>query len=75
MSTPAQEWMEQGIEKGKLAGKAEAFLRLARMKFGKLSTSQVSKVRNASAVDLDAWLKRLMTSDSVVDVFGGHKRN
>ena len=87
MSTPAQEWMEQGIEKGieqgieqgiekgMLAGKAETFLNLARVKFGKLSTSQVARVRNASSVDIDAWLERLITSDSIMDVFGGHRRH
>ncbi len=75
MSTPAQEWMEQGIEKGRRAGKAETLLRQARMKFGKLSPSQVARVRDASIVDLDAWLERLMISDSIKDVFGGHNRN
>ena len=79
MASAAQEWMEQGrlegIVEGELKGKAETFLRLARLRFGYLSHSRIAPVRNASTDDLDAWLERLMTAKTLDEVFGGRRRH
>ena len=65
----------EGIVEGELKGKAETFLRQARLRFGDLSHSRIATVRNASTDDLDAWLERLMTAKTLDDVFGRHRRH
>ena len=83
MGTAAQIWMEQGkaagIVEGKAAGiaegKADTFLRLARLKFGELSSAQAEQVRNASPEQLDAWLEALLTARDIDGVLGERIRH
>ena len=68
-----------GIMEGKAAGimegKAETFLRLARLKFGELSSVQTEQVRNASTERLDSWLEALLTAKDIDGVLGEHTRH
>ena len=75
MGTAAQIWMERGKAAGITAGKAETFLRQARLKFGDLSAERVDEVRSASSEQLDAWLDVLMTADDINAVFGDRTRH
>ncbi len=75
MASAAQELTEQGRLEGIVEGKAETFLRLARLRFGDLSSSRIATVRKASIDNLDVWLERLMTAKTIEDVFGGHSRH
>ncbi len=87
MGTAAQIWMEQGRIEGKAAGivegkaagivegKADTFLRLARLKFGELSSAYTEQVRNASPEQLDSWLEALLTARDIDGVLGEHARH
>ncbi len=69
MGTAAQIWKEQGREEGLAEGKAETFLRQARVKFGGVPPASAEKVRAAAAGELDAWLEALITADDIEAVF------
>ena len=91
MGTAAQIWMEQGkaagIVEGKAAGvvegkaagimeaKTDTFLRLARLKFGELSSVQTEQVRNASPQQLDSWLEALLNARDIDGVLGERTRH
>ena len=63
----------EGIAEGKVIGiaegKAEAFLRLARLKFDAIPDARVAQVRAASLVQIDAWLDALILAEDLNDVF------
>ncbi len=79
MGTAAQIWMEQGRTEGKAAGiaegKADTFLRQARLKFGELASLQVERVRSASSEQLDTWLDALITAEDIDAVFRERTRH
>ena len=69
MGTVAQEWMEQGKTAGIAEGKAETFLRQARLKFGTIPDARVAQVRAAQQDQLDAWLDALILAEDLDAVF------
>ena len=85
MGTIAETWIEQGkavgITEGKAVGitegkaigitegKAEAFLRLAQLKFGEVPPPHIDAVRYASATQLDHWLEALITAKTLENIF------
>ena len=71
MGTAAQIWMEQG----RIEGKADTFLRLARLKFGELSSAHTEQVRNASPEQLDSWLEALLTARDIDGILGERTRH
>ena len=75
MGTAAQIWMEQGKAAGIAEGKADTFLRLARLKFGDLSSVQAEQVRSASPEQLDSWLEALLTARDITVVLGARARH
>ncbi|MCY3877325.1 MAG: hypothetical protein OXF88_23920 [Rhodobacteraceae bacterium] len=87
MGTAAQIWMEQGkaagiaegkaagIAAGKTEGKADAFLRLVRLKFGELASVHAERVHSASSEQLDAWLDALLTAEDIDAVFADRTRH
>ena len=83
MGTIAETWMEQGeargkavgIAEGEARGKAEAFLRLAHLKFGEVPSLRVAAVHEASSDQLDDWLEGLLTAEALDDVFGKDRSN
>ena len=72
-----------GVAEGKAAGKAagikegkaDTFLRLARLKFGELSSVQAEQVRNASPEQLDSWLEDLLSARDIDGVLGARARH
>ena len=75
MGTAAQIWMEQGKAAGIVEGKADTFLRQARLKFGELSSAQAEQVRNASPEQLDSWLEALLSARDIEGVLGARTRH
>ncbi len=65
IGTAAQIWMEKDKAVGIVEGKADTFLRLARPKFGGLSSVQTEQVRNASTEHLDSWLDALLAAKDI----------
>ncbi len=74
MGTAAQIWRKQNREEGLAEGKAETFLRQARVKFGGVPPARAEKVRTAAAGELDAWLEALITAEDIEAVFGARRR-
>ncbi len=75
MGTAAQIWMEQGKAAGIVEGKADTFLRLARLKFGELSSAYTEQVRDASPEQLDSWLEALLTARDIDGILGERSRH
>ncbi len=81
MGTLAEQWIEEGIEKGLEQGleqgieqgiekgKADTFLRQARLKFGELPEQQIDAVRVATVAQLDQWQDALLVADTLDDIF------
>ena len=61
MGTVAEKWVEQG--------KAETFLRQARLKFDTIPDARVAQVRAAQQDQLDAWLDALILAEDLDAVF------
>ncbi len=80
MGTVAEAWIEQGraegIEKGRSEGRAEGraegqagiVLRLMELRFGVLSDAVRERVRDASAVELEAWAEAVLTAPGIDEV-------
>lgn len=62
---------EEGREEGRARGRAEAlrrtFLRMLQLKFGTPDASRVARVERASSDELERWIDRLLTADTVDD--------
>ena len=56
-------------------GKAETFLRQARLKFGTLPEARVTQVHAAGLDQLDAWLVSLILAANLDDVFDLNSRH
>ena len=73
MGTAAETWMERGRIEGMVAGilegKAETFLRKARLKLSILPDTCVAQVNAAGRDQLDWWLNVLILIKELVDVF------
>ncbi|MCY4264253.1 MAG: hypothetical protein OXE78_05305, partial [Gammaproteobacteria bacterium] len=73
MGTLAEQWIEEGkakgLEKGLTQGKADTFLRQARLKFGELPEQRIDAVRVATVAQLDQWLDALLVADTLDDIF------
>ena len=57
------------LELGKGEGRAEVVLKLLRLRFGELPDSAVSRVRNATGEEIEAWAIAILSADSLYDVF------
>ena len=72
MGTVAEAWIEQGraegIEKGRSEGQAGIVLRLMELRFGVLSDAVRERVRDASAVELEAWAEAVLTAPGIDEV-------
>ena len=63
------------MEQGRIEGKADTFLRQARLKFGELSSAQAEQVQSASPEQLDSWLEALLTARDIDGVFGARAKH
>ena len=59
----------EGEAKGLTKGKADSFLRLARLKFGEVPPGRVEQVRGAANGELDIWLDALFSAEDLDAVF------
>ena len=59
----------EGRMEGLKKGKAESFLRLARLKFGDIPPGRVEQVRGAANGELDIWLDALFSAGDLDAVF------
>jgi hypothetical protein len=71
--TPAQQWIQEGeqrgIELGKAAGERQLLLRLLRAKFGALPESVEARVNAAVEPELLTWSERVLTATSLDELF------
>jgi predicted transposase/invertase (TIGR01784 family) len=59
----------EGIEEGRVEGKAALLLRVLSLKFGPLSPEALQRVRTAPEALLDSWSERLISATTLDDVF------
>ena len=64
----ARQYFGQGKAEGKAEGRAELLLRLLVRRFGPLPASAEVQVRSASAAELDAFVDRLLSANSLAEV-------
>ncbi len=61
----------QGLRKGRVVGEATILRRQMELKFGSVDESSEKRISTASADQLLAWAERLLTAETLDDVFGG----
>ena len=66
-----RELREEGVKEGLQKGEARLMLRLLRLKFGPLEPEVEDQVRSADADRLLQWGERVLTAESLQDVFRG----
>ena len=69
MMTIAEQWEQQGIEKGIERGEARALLRLVQAKFGPPGPAVEARVQAAESAQVERWLERILTANSPDDLF------
>jgi hypothetical protein len=70
MTTIAEMWEAQGEARGRAQGKADTLRKLLTLKFGELSEATEHRIASASESELDGWVERVLTADSLTDVVG-----
>ena len=66
-----QEGIRQGMQKGMRDGKTELLTSLIRSKFGVDAASDLGERFDAASLDeLDRWAERMLTAETIDDVFG-----
>ena len=66
MMTIAEQWEQQGIEKGLEKGEAKALPRRVQVKFGPPEPAVAARM----AVPVAQWLERILTANSPVELLG-----
>ena len=66
----AQRFIEQGIETGVQRGEARVLLALLKIRFGDLPDGVLQRVESADAESLLSWSTRLLTAQTLDEVFG-----
>ena len=66
-----EEGRREGRQEGRQEGEARVVLRLLRLKFGSLEPEIEERVRSADADRLLEWGERVLTAESLQDVFRG----
>jgi hypothetical protein len=64
-----RELREKSLQEGRQEGEARIVLRQLRLKFGPLEPDVEERVRTAEADRLLAWSERILTAESLRDVF------
>jgi predicted transposase YdaD len=64
-----QQGLQEGLQQGRQEGEAALLLRLLELRFGALGEEDRSRVRAADAETLLRWGERLLTAESLDDVF------
>jgi hypothetical protein len=58
-------------EEGRAEGRAEMLLKVLELKFGQPSSETIARVRAANIEDLDRWVQRIISANSLEEVFQG----
>ena len=66
----AWRWLEEGREEGREEGTRQAVLRLLAMRFAPLPAWANDRVSEASSKELNQWLDRIMSAESLEDLLG-----
>ena len=61
--------MERGEAIGEIKGEAKTLLKLFKLKFGLVSDSAEEKILSADKSQLDIWVERILTAETVEDLF------
>ncbi|MCP4674714.1 MAG: DUF4351 domain-containing protein, partial [Deltaproteobacteria bacterium] len=61
--------IEQGIEQGRLSGKATLTLRLLEKKFGSVPEAIRTRIESGNAQQLLEWSETILTADRIDDIF------
>ncbi|MEQ5803222.1 hypothetical protein [Halomonas sp. H10-9-1] len=61
--------MQRGMQQGEVSGRAQMLLKLLVLKFDELPASIESKVSQAGTEELEVWAERVLTADSLDDIF------
>jgi flagellar biosynthesis/type III secretory pathway protein FliH len=64
-----QEGLREGLEQGRRQGEAELLLRQLRRKFGSVPRKIQTRLRNAQPEQLLEWGERLVTANSLEEIF------
>ena len=68
-----EQGLELGIKKGRRTGRRDGerstLIRQMRIRFGRLPRGVAARVKGASRVSLDRWLERILTAESLEQVF------
>lgn len=67
-----QQWMLQGLQKGKVEGEALALKRLLAKRFGPLPAALEARIAAASLEEIEAWFDAAITAPSLDAVFGSN---
>ena len=75
--TAAQEWMlegmekglEQGMEKGERMALASMLTKQIRLRFRDVPPDCTARIEAASKAELERWLERFVTAETLDDVF------
>lgn len=66
-----REWEQNGVQKGRREGVANALVRQLKLKFGSLRPEDQARIEAADAEQLLAWIERVLTARSIDEVFEG----
>jgi hypothetical protein len=71
--TAAQEWMLEGLENGRpeveRAALASVLTKLARLRFREVPVETIARIDAATKADLERWLERFVTAETLDDLF------
>jgi len=67
-----QEGRKEGRQEGRQEGEAKALLRLLHAKFGPPSPDLATSVQAAAPDQIEVWLTRVLTANSLSEVFDLH---
>jgi hypothetical protein len=70
--TGAERLRAEGRAEGRVEGRAELVLKLLTLRFGPLSEATVVRVRAGGVEQLDGYAERVLTAQSLEQVFGPH---
>lgn len=62
--------VEKLIEEGRQQGHRQTLTKLLRLKFGDVSADDIERIEHADEAELDEYISRVLTADSVAAVLG-----
>jgi hypothetical protein len=72
--TTAEMLRREGMKQGEVQGRRDALLLLLRQRFGRLPTTFIARIDKATAPELDTWIMRVLTAESLDEVLEAKAR-